>query len=66
MCTDIFSSALLSPQLRSSNVQYLLDAYKQFHDKYLQVDFSTQKGKYMKYSPVVLEGMLNKFFDEFA
>jgi hypothetical protein len=33
---------------------------------YAGVEFSSQPGKYNKYNVQVLEGMLNKFFDEFS
>jgi len=40
--------------------------YETFLATYSKVEFSSQPGKYVKYNVQVLEGLLNKFFDESA
>ena len=56
----------LRSQLRTANVQHVVPRYEAFLATYAQVEFSSQPGKYIKYNAQVLEGMLNKFFDEMA
>jgi exocyst complex component 7 len=54
----------LRSQLRNDNVEYVIHKYKDFVETYGSLPFSTQINKYNKYSITVIDGMLNKFFDE--
>ncbi len=56
----------LRSQLRTANVQHIVPLYETFLATYSKVEFSSQPGKYVKYNVQVLEGLLNKFFDESA
>lgn len=53
----------LREYIRNITVQTVVPVYKQFIDKFGQVNFSKRKEKYIKYTPSVMTEMLNKFFD---
>lgn len=54
----------LRSQLRNDNVELIVAAYKLMYDTFKEVDFSNSIGKYMKYTSITVESMINKFFDE--
>jgi len=54
----------LRSQLRNDNVELIMTSYKLLYNTMCGLDFSTNSAKYTKYTPTVLEAMLNKFFDE--
>ena len=55
--------AQLRNDLRSENIQHVVEQYKEFRKKYEDVDFTTDKGKYLKYDYETLKKMLNQFFE---
>lgn len=54
----------LRSQLRSDNVELIVNRYKDFLAVYGKIEFSTKSNKYVQYNLQMVEAMLNKFFDE--
>jgi hypothetical protein len=55
--------SVASPQLREDSKQLVLPKYRRFYESYESLPFTTNKGKYVKYAPQMLEDMLGKFFE---
>jgi len=53
----------LRNQMRQETKERIIPLYKQFIEKYSSVNFTKNIGKYLRYSPETLEGMLNQFFE---
>jgi len=53
----------LQKKLRSDTKSKILPLYVSFMDRYSEVPFSKNKGKYFRYSPETLEQMLDHYFE---
>ncbi|XP_066978184.1 exocyst complex component 7 isoform X1 [Macrobrachium rosenbergii] len=53
----------LRESLKRDNMEYILPKYQAFYDKYLNVAFTKNTEKYIKYSPADVSTMVDKFFD---
>ena len=56
----------LRDRLRKEIVKMVVPQYTAFHSKYLKISFSKNPEKYIKYSPVEVSSILEKFFDPTA
>jgi exocyst complex protein 7 len=52
----------LAQILRQDNDIYIVTQYKKFYDAYSNLDFATNKDKYVRYSPELLSARLREFF----
>ena len=52
--------------MKKDNIEFILPSYKIFLDKYKRLNFTKNSDKYIKYSVVDVEAMINKFFDTSA
>ncbi|XP_045598801.1 exocyst complex component 7 isoform X2 [Procambarus clarkii] len=53
----------LRESLKRDNMEYILPKYQAFYDKYVNVAFTKNMEKYIKYSPADVSNMVDKFFD---
>ncbi|XP_042219724.1 exocyst complex component 7-like isoform X2 [Homarus americanus] len=53
----------LRESLKRDNMEYILPKYQAFYDKYVNVAFTKNTEKYIKYSPAAVSSMVDKFFD---
>ncbi|XP_037794908.1 exocyst complex component 7-like isoform X2 [Penaeus monodon] len=53
----------LCVSLKRDNMEYILPKYQVFYDKYVNVAFTKNTEKYVKYSPADVSTMIDKFFD---
>ncbi|KAK8748228.1 hypothetical protein OTU49_016382 [Cherax quadricarinatus] len=53
----------LRESLKRDNMEYILPKYQAFYDKYVNVAFTKNTEKYIKYSPADVSNMVDKFFD---
>ena len=53
----------LRESLKRDNKEYILPKYNSFYDKYVNVQFSKNTDKYIKYSPAQVSGLIDSFFD---
>ncbi|PIK33786.1 hypothetical protein BSL78_29403, partial [Apostichopus japonicus] len=49
--------------IRRDNKEFIIPQYTKFWNRYIQIDFSKNKDKYIKYLPSDIEKMMDKFFD---
>ncbi|PIK53944.1 putative exocyst complex component 7 [Apostichopus japonicus] len=49
--------------IRRDNKEFIIPQYTKFWNRYIQIDFSKNKDKYIKYIPTDIEKMMDKFFD---
>ncbi|XP_005100181.2 exocyst complex component 7 [Aplysia californica] len=56
----------LRQSLISENKEYMVPRYTMFYNKYSQLNFTKNRGKYIKYQPADLSALLDKFFDASA
>lgn len=54
----------LKSRLRNENIETIVPIYKAFVHKFGSLEFSKHAAKYIRYREMVLEQMLNKFFEE--
>ena len=52
-------------KLREESINYILKRYKPFHETYSNVNFSTNKEKYIKYKPEDVAHKLKNIFCEY-
>jgi hypothetical protein len=55
----------LANQLRRENSEYIVKRYKQFYDTYSRLSFTTNRDKYIKYTPEELNAKMNEFFNSY-
>ena len=53
----------LRESLKRDNKEYILPKYNSFYDKYVNVQFSKNTDKYIKYTPAQVSGLIDSFFD---
>ncbi|XP_063865546.1 exocyst complex component 7-like isoform X2 [Scylla paramamosain] len=53
----------LRESLKRDNMEYILPKYQAFYDRYVNVAFTKNTEKYIKYSPADVSNMVDKFFD---
>jgi len=53
----------LRESLKRDNKEYILPKYSSFYDKYVNVPFSKNVDKYIKYTPAQVSALLDSFFD---
>ncbi|KAK4320782.1 hypothetical protein Pmani_008377 [Petrolisthes manimaculis] len=53
----------LRESLKRDNMEYILPKYQAFYDKYVNVPFTKNTEKYIKYNPADVASMVDKFFD---
>lgn len=53
----------LRTQIREACKREFLPCYQQFYNYYINQDFSKNKEKYVKYSPELLEALIDQFFE---
>jgi len=53
----------LRESLKRDNKEYILPKYSSFYDKYVNVSFSKNTEKYIKYTPAQVSALLDSFFD---
>lgn len=56
----------LREELKRENVQYIVPKYAIFYEKYIQVDFTKNVHKYIKYTPDHVAQAISSFFDSAA
>ncbi|KAK3772011.1 hypothetical protein RRG08_008250 [Elysia crispata] len=56
----------LRASLIAENKEYMVPRYTLFYEKYSNLNFSKNKAKYLKYEPVDVGALLDKFFDASA
>lgn len=54
--------AELAQMLRQDNILYIVTQYKRFYDVYSKYNFATNREKYIKYTPELLEARMREFF----
>jgi phage antirepressor YoqD-like protein len=52
----------LAKILREDNCLYIVTQYKRFYDSYSNLNFATNKDKYVKYTPEALGAHIREFF----
>ncbi|XP_023338791.1 exocyst complex component 7 [Eurytemora carolleeae] len=53
----------LRESLKRDNKEYILPKYNSFYDKYVNVPFTKNTDKYIKYTPAQVSGLIDSFFD---
>jgi exocyst complex protein 7 len=53
----------LREQMRCEVINTVLPPYRIFFSKYANIDFSKNKTKYVRYTPEILQQMLNRLFE---
>jgi len=53
----------LRESLKRDNKEYILPKYNSFYDKYVNVQFSKNTEKYVRYTPAQVSGLIDSFFD---
>ena len=53
----------LRESLKRDNKEYILPKYNSFYEKYVNVNFSKNPEKYIKYTPAQVSGLIDSFFD---
>ena len=56
----------LRASLIAENKEYMVPRYTLFYEKYSNLNFTKNKAKYLKYEPVDVAALLDKFFDASA
>lgn len=56
----------LRESLKRDNKEYILPKYQIFYDKYVQTAFTKNPDKYLKYTPLQVSELIDKFFDTAA
>lgn len=56
----------LRESLKRDNKEFVLPKYKLFYDKYTVVPFTKNPTKYLKYSPLDVSNLIDRFFDAAA
>lgn len=56
----------LREALKRDNKEFILPKYKAFYDKYAAVPFTKNPDKYLKYSPLDVSNLIDRFFDAAA
>lgn len=56
----------LRESLKRDNKEFVLPKYKLFYDKYTAVPFTKNPDKYLKYSPLDVSNLIDRFFDAAA
>lgn len=56
----------LREALKRDNKEFILPKYKIFYDKYAAVPFTKNPEKYLKYSPLDVSNLIDRFFDAAA
>ena len=51
--------------MRQDNILYVNSQYKKFYETYSNLNFATNKDKYVKYSPELLAARMREFFNAF-
>lgn len=52
----------LAQMLRQDNILYIVTQYKRFYDTYSKYNFATNRDKYIRYTPEMLEARMREFF----
>ena len=55
----------LADMMRQDNILYVNSQYKKFYETYSNLNFATNKDKYVKYSPELLAARMREFFNAF-
>jgi len=53
----------LRESLKRDNKEYILPKYNSFYEKYVNVNFTKNTEKYIKYTPAQVSGLIDSFFD---
>lgn len=53
----------LRESIKRDNKEYILPKYNAFYDKYVNVAFSKNMDKYIKYTPAQVSALIDSFFD---
>ncbi|GFR90341.1 exocyst complex component 7 [Elysia marginata] len=64
--TYAMPDAELRTSLIAENKEYMVPRYTLFYEKYSNLNFTKNKAKYLKYEPVDVAALLDKFFDASA
>lgn len=64
--TYAMPDAELRAALIAENKEYMVSRYTLFYEKYSNLNFTKNKAKYLKYEPVDVAALLDKFFDASA
>ena len=52
----------LAQMLRDDNIVYVVGQYKRFYDSYSNVNFTSNRDKYLRYTPEMLSARIREFF----
>ncbi|CAM1296983.1 Uncharacterised protein r2_g626 [Pycnogonum litorale] len=56
----------LRESMKRDNIGFILPKYQLFYDKYVNMPFTKNPEKYLKYKPIRVGELINEFFDAAA